>query len=267
MLTMKMFVVRLMKNISGERIIMNIGMRMIKTVTHNGQTCTFDDKYHIYTVNDQRLVSGTSFLRQFFPKFDAPKIAAEIAEKRGTTPAELLAEWKEKGYQASRDGDMVHGYAEWVNNDVEVPPYSIGTDRVGLLTIQLLKACDKLKEKGFKPIEPEKIIFSPSLGIAGMIDLLLWDPAGRLVILDWKTSKEMKLNNPFQTCLSPIEYLDDSNLNHYALQLSLYQYILIAEGYYPEATGYRRMIMHLSENDNKIYACKYLEDEIESLLI
>ena len=238
-----------------------------KTVTHNGQTCTFDDKYHIYTVNDQRLVSGTSFLRQFFPKFDAPKIAAEIAIKRGTTPAELLKEWKEKGERASREGSLVHSYAEWVNNDVEVPPYSIKDDRVGLLTVQLLDACDKLQEKGFEPLEPEKIIFSPGLGIAGTIDLPLLDPAGRLVILDWKTNEGLTLNNPFQECLSPIDHLEDANLNQYALQLSLYQYIIMIEGYYPEATGYRRMIVHLSENDNKIYFCKYLEDEIESMFI
>ena len=268
MWTMKKFVVLLMMNISGERIWMIIGMKMTtKTVTHNGQTCTFDDKYHIYTVNDQRLVSGTTFLRKFLPKFDGPKIAAETAEKHNTTPEALLKEWKEKSERASREGSMVHSYAEWVNNDVEVPPYSIGDDRVGLLTVQLLKACDKLQEKGFKPLEPEKIIFSPGLGIAGMIDLPLLDPAGRLAILDWKTNEGLTLNNPFQECLSPIDHLEDANLNHYALQLSLYQYIIITENYYPEATGYRRMIVHLSENDNKIYFCKYLEDEIESMFI
>jgi len=193
-------------------------------------------------------------------------VAAEIAEGRGTTPEALLKEWKEKGERASCEGSLVHSYAEWVNNDVELPPYSIKDDRVGLLTVQLLDACDKLQEKGFKPLEPEKIIFSPGLGIAGMIDLPLLDPAG-----GWpfglETNEGLTLNNPFQECLSPIDHLEDANLNHYALQLSLYQYIIITENYYPEATGYRRMIVHLSENDNKIYFCKYLEDEIESMFI
>jgi len=246
---------------------MIIGMRMIKTVTHNGHTCVFNDKYHIYTVGNQRLISGTTFLKKFFQKFDAPAVAAETAIKRGTTPEVLLKEWKEKGERASREGSLVHSYAEWVNNDVEVPPYSIKDDRVGLLTVQLLDACDKLQEKGFRSLEPEKIIFSPGLGIAGTIDLPLWDPAGRLVILDWKTNEELTINNPFQECLPPIGHLEDANLNQYALQLSLYQYIIMIENYYPEATGYRRMIVHLTEDSNVLYSCKYLENEIESMLI
>jgi len=238
---------------------------MIKTAIHNGLTCEFRKEDHIYTIKEtgQVLTSGTTFIKQFLPKFDTPVIAQETAIKRGTTAKALIKEWKE----AADEGDFVHSYAEWIHNDVELPPYPIEANRVGLLTCQLLKACDKLREKGFEVIEPEKIIFSPMLGLAGQIDLLLRDPAGRIIILDWKTCKKLTLDNPFQNCLEPIEHLEDANLNHYALQLSVYQYIFDVEKYFPAGQEYRRLIVHLTENDNKIYSCKFLEDEIEAMFI
>lgn len=237
---------------------------MTKIEIHNGQVCNFYEDKHIYTVNNKRLTSGTTFIKQFFPKFDGPKIAAEIAEKRGTTPAELLKEWKEKGERASREGSLVHSYAEWMfdsNSDPGLPPYAIEPDRVGLLTVQLLKVSDEFQEKGFEPLEPEKIIFSPGLGVAGQIDLPLLDPAGRVIIVDWKTNEELKTDNPFQCGLSPIEHLEDANLNHYALQLSLYQYIMEVENYFPEGTEYKRLIVHLREKDHVLYSVKYLKIE------
>lgn len=239
---------------------------MIKTVTHNNQTCIFDEASHTYTVNGQQLISGTTFIKQFHQEFDGPAVANKISTKRGTTPEALLKEWTEKGEQ----GSMVHSYAEWMfdpNSDPGLPPYAIEADRVGLLTVQLLHACDKLQEKGFEPIEAEKIIFSARLGLAGTIDLLMTDSAGQIIVLDWKSNEKLTLDNPFETCFPPIEHLEDANLNHYALQLSLYQYILETESYFPAGQEYRRFIVHLTEDNHYIYAVKYLRDEIESLLI
>ena len=248
----------------------------IKTATHNNLTCEFDSHYHRYTVKEtgQVLTSGTTFIKRFFQKFDAPAVAKETAIKRGTTPEALIAEWKEKGETRGHEGDLVHSYSEYVfNEEIEFPPYPIEADRVGFLTVQMLLALDKLYEKGFEPIEAEKIIFSPSLGVAGQIDLLLWayhkvDPLKKeLVILDWKTNEILTLDNPFQNALPPIEHLEDANLIHHSLQLSLYQYILQIEDYYPEATEYKRLIIHLQEDCSKPYFAKYLEDEIEGMVI
>jgi len=271
MLTMNLFVALLMRNISGEQTIMSIGMRMtIKTVTHNNKACIFNEASHTYTVNGKQLISGTTFIKQFLPKFDAQSVADKIADKRGTTPEALLKEWKEKGERANREGSMVHGYSEWMhdpNSDPGLPPYAIEANRVGLLTAQLLQACDKLQDKYFEPIEAEKIIFSLGLGVAGMIDLLMSSLARQVIILDWKTNSELTTSNPFQNCFPPIDHLEDANLNHYALQLSLYQYILRAENYFPDDTEFKRIIVHLTEDNHYLYSVKYLEDEIEAILI
>ena len=242
----------------------------MKTVTHNGQTCIFEEEGHTYTIQEtgQVLTSGTTFIKQFHQAFDGPKVAKKIAAKRGTTPEVLLAEWKEKGERASLQGSMVHEYAQWIYSDIDGPPYVIDTDnRVGRLTVQLLQACDKLREKGFEPVEAEKIIFSARLGIAGMIDLLMIDPAGRVVVLDWKSNEKLTTNNSFETCFPPIEHLEYANLNLYALQLSLYQFILETENYFPVGQEFKRLIVHLTEDNHYLYAVKFLEDEIESLLI
>lgn len=268
---MKMSAALLMRNINGELIITNIFMMInMKSSTHNGLTCNLDEFSHVYTVKEtgQVLTSGTTFIGQFFPKFDAPKVAGEIAEKRGTTPAELLKEWKEKGDRTSHEGTLVHLYSEYIFNDeIDHAPYTIENDVVGKKTVQMLMAIDTLRGKGFEVVGVEKVIFSTGLGVAGMIDLLLKNSAGQVVLLDWKTNETLNMDNPFQFGLDPLSHLEDSNLIRYTLQLSLYQYILITEGYFPAEQEFKRLIVHLMEDDNKPYFCKYLESEIESMLI
>ena len=254
-------------------MMVNIFMMIdMKSSTHNGLTCTLDERSHIYTVQEtgQILTSGTTFIGQFFPKFDAPTVAKETAIKRDTTPEALLEEWQEKGERTGREGSLVHSYSEFIfddSKDETDAPYIIENDTVGRKTVQLLMAIDTLRSKGFEVIEAEKVIFSPVLGIGGMIDLLLRNPAGRVIVFDWKTNEGLTLDNPFQSGLGPLAHLEDSNLIHYTLQLSLYQYILITEGYFPAEQEFQRLIVHLMEDSNQPYLCKYLEEEIESMLI
>ena len=178
----------------------------IKTTTHKDLTCILSNKNHAYRVKEsgQVLTSGTTFISNHFPKFDAPAVAEEIAEKRETTPAALLKEWKEKGEKAAHEGKLVHEYAEFVFSNEDRPPYYVEHDgRVGRLTVQMLLAIERLCARGYEPIEAEKIIFSPTLGVAGQVDLLMWGPFRTLLILDWKTSENMTLDNPFQFGLGP----------------------------------------------------------------
>ena len=71
------------------------------------------------------------------------------------------------------------------------------------------------------------------LAIAGTIDVLMKNKnSGEYVLIDWKTSKRIdkKSFKGKKGIRKESSQIEDSKYNHYALQLSLYRYIL--EKYY-----------------------------------
>jgi hypothetical protein len=81
-------------------------------------------------------------------------------------------------------------------------------------------------------IYPEHMVYLKSAGICGQSDLVeVVD--GKVHITDYKTNKEIKLEGftnwegVSQKMASPINHLDDCNFNHYALQLSMYMFIIL----------------------------------------
>ena len=235
---------------------------------------TFKEKYHQYIDNlGTHYVSGTSFIKPFFPKFNAVAVSIKCAagnnpKYAGRKPEDIRAEWAAEGRRGSTEGDNVHEYAEfWAAPPGQsIKPIS---DRCVLLFKQVDIAYRALLAKGFDVIENEKIIFSPDLGIAGMVDLIMWDPSTKeIIILDWKQNKEIKRRNLYKknNGLSPIEHLEGSDMSKYTLQLSLYQYLIIRENYFPQAKGYRRALIHIGVDRVEAIKLEYYEYEIECLL-
>jgi len=103
----------------------------MRTVTHNGRTCYFDDAYHKYTLDTgDNLVSVTTFLKRFQKPFDPTGIITRrYAEKNGKTVAQVKAEWKAKAERASQRGKLVHGYLEckFKGEPLPVMPHKIFT--------------------------------------------------------------------------------------------------------------------------------------------
>ena len=58
--------------------------------------------------------------------------------------------------------------------------------------------------------------------------------------------------------------IEDCNYNHYALQLSLYRYIL--ETYYGVNIN-RQIIAHLKEDGVQTYSTPYMKNEVKSMLV
>lgn len=81
-------------------------------------------------------------------------------------------------------------------------------------------------------VYPEHFVYLKSAGICGQADRV--EVIGNTIDLyDYKTNKEIKMasyrnwEGKSQVMLPPLEHLDDCNFYHYALQLSLYMYIMI----------------------------------------
>jgi hypothetical protein len=81
-------------------------------------------------------------------------------------------------------------------------------------------------------VYPEHMVYLKSAGLCGQSDLVEVIN-GEVHITDYKTNKEIKTEGftnweGVTTKMNPpVKHLDDCNVNHYALQLSLYLYIIL----------------------------------------
>ena len=234
----------------------------MKTIFHNGRTCYFDENVHQYFIRGQSLISVTTFIKDFFPKFDKENISRKYATKHGLNQQSVLSEWKKKGEESQKRGILLHSYAE---------KSFIGEQKVESIPEQyqeLRQMTDKavmILTKKYKFIAAEQIVFSAALGIAGTIDLLMRDQAD-ILILDWKYSETLKTENVFQNALDPINHLEDCNMNHYKLQMNLYERILQNEEYFPGAR-FCKWLIHVKRNNLDWYKVEDMQAEIEKMIL
>jgi len=141
-------------------------------------------------------------------------------------------------------------------------------------------------------IYPEHLVYLKSLGICGQADLVEV-VNGYINITDYKTNKEIKSKGftnwegITSKMFKPVNHLDDCNLNHYNLQLSIYAYII--KKHNPKLKIGKLVIQHvkfkkvgedkngypINEHVNgepvieeiKIYELPYLKDEVTSIMM
>lgn len=234
----------------------------------------FLDEPHTY-IDDMgvQYLSGTSFVKQFFPEFDADAMSKKCAAGKnpkyaGRSPEEIRAEWEVEALRGSSEGNNIHMYAEglmcgWPSEQLPEPI----SDRCRALFIQVDRAINWLKSR-FVFIAAEMVVFSPALGLSGMIDLVVFDPAfNTIFILDYKQNKEISRQGfRGETALSPIDHLQASDISKYGIQLSTYQYILDREKYFPNTVKYHRALIHLTIENFQFIPLDFYNYEINLML-
>jgi hypothetical protein len=131
----------------------------------------------------------------------------------------------------------------------------------------------------------EKRVFLEKEGVAGMIDLPIFK-GNKFCILDWKTNKDefhdtpgyykkIQVNGEWVKSSEwvptddrmeyPLDNILASKLNKYALQLSLYAYILERWGYELVANGLEIIHFPLGQ-DPRVVKIPYLKREVELML-
>lgn len=210
--------------------------------THpSGRVITFEEGPHIYTDDHGEFYkSFTTLIHDYFPQFEAEKVAARVAPKRGKTVPELLQEWAEAGEEASDYGTRTHENCEYRMKGMPEPNIA-RDDRERVTFANAVAVVDWLKSK-YQFIAAEKILFSPRCFVAGTVDLLMAD-GNVLWILDYKTNKAIKRTG-YGKGLGPLAHLSNCNFEHYAMQLSLAEVIAKMEGYIPRDTVCRRALIH-----------------------
>ncbi|MBI44967.1 MAG: hypothetical protein CMG66_02230 [Candidatus Marinimicrobia bacterium] len=211
-------------------------------------------RYNLATNPELEFISATTFVSQFFEKFDAEKVAKKLVASSpkymGMSVEDLLQIWKD----SADYGTLVH---EQLENHI--------LDKSELTepkAIQGMKWLNKFKMKSNFEIYPEVIIYSEELKISGTIDLLLFDKnSDSYIIMDWKTSKKIdtKSYRNKRGVLPATSDIADTKFNHYALQLSLYRYLL--ETYYGLKIS-QHIIIHLKDHECVGLHAPYMKDNI-----
>jgi len=242
--------------------------------------------------------SVTSFVGMFKPKFDAELQSKKSSKNKrskwyGMTPKEILDAWNRESERAITLGNWYHDEREKrlcefktiAREGVEIPIIKPITDSNGIKVAPE----QKLKEG----IYPEHFVYLKSAGLCGQADLVSI-VNGKINILDYKTNKEIKMKGftnwegITSKMYKPVSHLDDCNLKHYNLQLSLYVYII--KKHNPKLKVGDLQIQHVTFEEEgkdkhgypitkynnqkepiikeiKMYDLPYLKQEVQSLIM
>lgn len=208
-------------------------------------------------------VSVTSIISKFKQPFEAEKIAEKSSKNKrskwyGMTKQEILDAWKSESERAISVGNWYHNQREEDILGLEtierhgrvIPIMQPLSDTEGLK----IAPDQKLKDGMY----PEHFVYMKSLGLCGQSDLVeVVD--GTVHITDYKTNKEIRSESfkdwegVSQKMNPPVSHLDDCNLNHYNLQLSIYMYMILKHN--PKLKAGTMMLQHImfedeGKNDN-----------------
>jgi hypothetical protein len=181
-------------------------------------------------------LSVTSFISNFKQPFDADGIAEKCSKTKkskwyGMTPQEIKEAWR---LEAKRATDL----GTWYHNQRESDICGLENMERHGHTVPIFKPIEKdgvkysPNQKLTDGVYPEHMVYLKSANLCGQSDLVEVIN-GEVFITDYKTNKEIKIESftnwegVTQKMNPPVSHLDDCNLMHYALQLSMYMYIIL----------------------------------------
>ncbi len=217
---------------------------------------TFKEENHEYTIKGmkEKPMSVTTVIHSYFPKFDADKIIKKMmnspnwkkSKYYGMKRKEIKSKWEADGSSAAALGTAMHATIESFLNGKKVSKKK-RTKEFKLFMNFYNDYMTKYKHR--KTHRSEWLIYDEDVGIAGSIDYVVKRRNGKLDLLDWKRSKQIKRSSYFGHGFGPFEEFDDCNYAHYCLQLNFYRHIL--ETKYGEKVG--NMILVILHPDQTEY--------------
>jgi thiol-disulfide isomerase/thioredoxin len=196
----------------------------------------------------------TTLVSHFKKPFDAKKVAEKVSKNKkskwyGISPDEIQNIWNAESTRATTLGTYYHNQRE---SDL-CALASIEREGFTIPIFSPLPEKDGIKYAPIQKLElgvyPEHMVYLKSVGICGQSDLVEI-VNGKVNIIDYKTNKEIKTESytdwegKSDKLSPPLDNLDDCNFNHYALQLSIYMYIILKHN--PKLKPGRIFIHHIS---------------------
>lgn len=220
---------------------------------------SFDGDKHVYSYKGEPVrLSVTSLIKHYFPSFEPRAIAEGMmrgsnwpragyihADGTAYTLEEIVGKWEDIGIYARNRGQWLHHNIEMLLNGQQTVTAAEVPEWEQVLSFRR----SYLQAQGIEPYRTEWRIVHPTLSLGGSIDFL-GKQGERFVLLDWKRTKRIRASGgdssevsgvPVSCCgvdspqtrrfkkkfgAPPLQHLEDSDLNRYALQLSMYAHIL-----------------------------------------
>ena len=220
-----------------------------------------------FSILKKALLATKKFNPKILKKF---QIDEELfAQKK----AEIVAQ-----YNATRNEACEHGTAEHLRKELSFyGKHDFDFGRYGYKDLSGEYDCKKNYyeldlERG---VYPEFLIAVTSrdgiLKVSGQIDCLIKN-GNEITILDWKTNGEIQKESYYnrstkqhQMMKFPLNNIQDSNYWHYALQLSLYAYLL--QTLRPEFVIKGLKLIHIDREQKETeYEVPYLKEDVERML-
>lgn len=215
---------------------------------------------HVYTVGDQTLRPVTSVVESCFEQFDTDYWAPRQAARLGIPESEVRKMWEEKGNKACALGTDMHARIE---------KYYLGEGLGDFDTRHLFEAFTRTRQ--LHPYRTEWSVYDEALGVAGTIDFLEYHD-GVFRIYDWKRSDKLifqgkpVVRNSFgKSGLGAMCHVPDTAFWHYALQLSIYRFLL-ARNYDIEVESCHLVVLHPNNSMPYLLSTPYLRKEVEKIL-
>lgn len=220
----------------------------------------YDTNNHIHYLNNLALQSVNIFVDHCFPEYNLREMATKMATQKGQRIATFMAMLERKSNECRDSGTELHRKIEsfyqhkFVVEDDTFRLFKIFANQISL-----------------NPYRTEWNIYDKDLGLAGTIDFIdysndkftmyAWSISGRLI----ENGMAVMKNKYEQKALPPISHLDDCTYNRYALQLSLYKYIL-EKNYGIEVSELRLGIFNPAYNKPYLLKIPFLKNEVETLM-
>jgi hypothetical protein len=217
----------------------------------------FNEAAHSYTsVNPTENInwtSVTSLVSNFKQPFDPVAVSKKVSKNKkskwyGIPPEEIQAIWKGESERAMTLGTFYHNQRE----DDLCSLASVQREGLNLPVFAPITQPDGDKIAPSQKLEdgiyPELMVYLKSAGVCGQSDLV--EVVNNHVnVIDYKTNKEIKMNSYVnwegisQKLSGPVSHIEDCNFYHYALQLSIYMYIILKHN--PKLKPGKIMIHHI----------------------
>ena len=212
-----------------------------------------DHSYKSIDDNNIDWISVTTLVSHFKKPFDAKKTAEKVTKNKnskwfGIDPVIIQQIW-------ANEGDRSTTLGTWYHNQREDDLCSLASIEREGVTVPVFKPTELKDGVKIAPVQklepgvyPEHMVYLRSAGICGQSDLVEV-VNGKVNIIDYKTNKEIKKESYVNwegisdKMAPPIDNLDDCNFYHYALQLSIYMYIILKHN--PKLKPGRIIIHHI----------------------
>lgn len=223
----------------------------------------FIPESHTYLWRGREMKSVTTLIDGLFRPFDINEAALRVALRRGVDPQTVIDEWNANAEQARSLGTRMHDLIEH---------YYLGDDSGDSTDAMRLFRSFALTHR-LTPYRTEWRIFHEDYDLAGTLDFLEITPSGSFIIWDWKRS--CKLIEPDGRIIAssrygskglpPIAHIPDTPYWHYALQVSVYRFIL-EDRYGLPVSGMKLGVFHPSYEVPWEIDLPYLHSEVTALL-